>query len=260
MPEGVLPKAGGVLLRKEALGSSGIGSASAASIERVSAVARIPGVGDSSARLLLPLPSVPSGTSGGHSREGGKWQGGARVRLPTAPSHDPGGHRRDGGAQQPPKPKPKPKPRRQSKPRPGPKLGEVHVREGEGDGVASADSDRVPGCHSESGAVLVPPHEPDSEACQEESAEATQAAGEAACRAFALDHPEWYVVLSDDASCCQRACAAPRSLVCYVRRLGATFGYGYVLAVFAAYGLNQGLSAAVRWQSRALWRPLWRPL
>eukprot|EP01047_Picozoa_sp_COSAG01_P036006 COSAG01_NODE_2793_length_7060_cov_5.562563_5_plen_136_part_00 len=76
MPEGVLPKAGGVLLRKEALGSSGIGSASAASIERVSAVARIPGVGDSSARLLLPLPSVPSGTSGGHSREGG---GGGRA-------------------------------------------------------------------------------------------------------------------------------------------------------------------------------------
>ncbi len=65
-----------------------------------------------------------------------------------------------------------------------------------------------------------------------------------AYEAFMVEHPDWYVVLPDDASLLDKTCALPRSCWLFIVRLGENFGYGYVAAVFFTYGLNQGISGA----------------
>ena len=62
--------------------------------------------------------------------------------------------------------------------------------------------------------------------------------------AFLAEHPEWYVVLPDDASLLHKICTLPRACWLFCVRLGENFGYGYVAAVFFTYGLNQGISGA----------------
>ena len=62
--------------------------------------------------------------------------------------------------------------------------------------------------------------------------------------AFLAEHPEWYVVLPEDASLLDKICTLPRSSWLFCVRLGENFGYGYVAAVFFTYGLNQGISGA----------------
>jgi hypothetical protein len=133
------------------------------------------------------------------------------------------------------KPKPKPKP----KPNPKAMSDELSVEEqirlmdeaartqaGAGTGGDTGDGGKSGGGSGGSGA----------------SAEKSEE--DLAYEAFMAEHPEWYVILPDDASWFAKACALPRSCWLFCVRLGENFGYGYVMAVFFTYGLNQGISGA----------------